>query len=207
MSDPLERLAADADHLAAGRRRVPVSTYRLLMHAGFPLREAARIASYLQTLGITHPYTSSLLTAKPGSMHGYDVTDPSRLNPELGTDAEFDAWVADLHHRHMGLLLDTVPNHMSVGAPNNWIEDVLEHGPASPYAGYFDIAWNDHPRERLHGKVLLPILAQPYGTELEAGRFRVEFADGALVLKYGEQRMRWTRGPMGLVDRPWTRSA
>jgi (1->4)-alpha-D-glucan 1-alpha-D-glucosylmutase len=187
MSDALDRLAADADRLAMDRRRVPVSTYRLQMHAGFPLREAVRITSYLQDLGITHPYTSSLVAAKPGSTHGYDVTDPSRLNPEIGTDEEFDGWVAGLRGRGMGLLLDTVPNHMSV--PNQWIYDLLEHGPASPYAGYFDIAWNDHPRERLHGKVLLPILGQPYGAELEAGRFRVEFADGALALKYGEQRM------------------
>jgi (1->4)-alpha-D-glucan 1-alpha-D-glucosylmutase len=127
------------------------------------------------------------VAAKPGSTHGYDVTDPSRLNPEIGTDDEFNAWVADLRQRGMGLVLDTVPNHMSV--PNQWIDDLLEHGPASPYAGYFDIAWNDHPREQLHGKVLLPILARPYGVEIEAGQFRVEFADGVLALRYGEQRM------------------
>src|SRR5262245_40957984 len=189
MSEPsaLDRLAAAADRLAADRRRVPAATYRLQMHAGFPLREAVRITAYLQSLGITHPYTSSLVVAKPGSTHGYDVTDPSRLNPEIGTVAEFDAWVADLQQRVMGLLLDTVPNHMSV--PNNWIYDLLEHGPASPYAGYFDIAWNDHPRERLRGKVLLPILGEPYGAEIEAGQFQVEFSDGTLALKYGEQRL------------------
>lgn len=189
MTEPLDRLAADANRLALERRRVPVATYRLQMHAGFPLREAARITSYLERLGISHPYTSSLVTAKPGSTHGYDVIDPSRLNPEIGADAEFEEWIADLHQRHMGLLLDTVPNHMSVGAPNNWVEDVLEHGPASPYAGHFDIAWNDHPRERLHGKVLVPILGQPYGAEIEAGRFRVEFSEGSLALRYGERRM------------------
>jgi (1->4)-alpha-D-glucan 1-alpha-D-glucosylmutase len=189
MTDPsaLDRLASDADRLAMDRRRVPASTYRLQMHAEFPLREAARISAYLRDLGITHPYTSSLVAAKPGSTHGYDVTDPTRLNPELGTDDEFDAWVADLRQRGMGLLLDAVPNHMSV--PNNWIYDLLEHGQSSPYAGYFDIAWNDHPRERLRGKVLLPILGQPYGVEIEAGNFRVEFADGTLALKYGEQRL------------------
>jgi (1->4)-alpha-D-glucan 1-alpha-D-glucosylmutase len=187
MSDPLDRLAADADGLALERRRVPASTYRLQMHGGFPLREAARISGYLKALGISHPYTSSLVAAKPGSTHGYDVTDPSRLNPEIGTDDEFNSWVADLRRLGMGLVLDTVPNHMSV--PNQWIDDLLEHGPASPYSGYFDIAWNDHPREQLHGKVLLPILAEPYGAEIEAGRFRVEFVDGALALRYGEQRM------------------
>src|SRR5262245_9140899 len=137
MPDPLDRLAADADRLARERRRVPAATYRLQMHIGFPLREAARITPYLQALGICDAYTSSLVAAKPGSTHGYDVTDPSRLNPEIGTDEEFDSWIADLHRRDMGLLLDTVPNHMSV--PNQWIVDVLEHGPASPFAGHFDI--------------------------------------------------------------------
>jgi (1->4)-alpha-D-glucan 1-alpha-D-glucosylmutase len=187
MSDPLDRLAADVDRLELERHRVPGSTYRLQMHAGFPLRDAARISVYLQALGISHPYTSSLVAAKPGSTHGYDVTDPSRLNPEIGTDDEFDAWVVDLRQRGMGLVLDTVPNHMSV--PNQWIDDLLEHGPASPYAGYFDIAWNDHPRQQLHGKVLLPILARPYGAEIEAGQFRVEFVNGVLALRYGEQGM------------------
>src|SRR5687768_15767327 len=109
MSDPLDRLSADADCLARERRRVPLSTYRLQMHARFPLREADRISDYLQTLGVSHPYTSSLVAAKPGSTHGYDVTDPGRLNPEIGTDDEFDAWVADLRRRGMGVLLDTVP--------------------------------------------------------------------------------------------------
>jgi (1->4)-alpha-D-glucan 1-alpha-D-glucosylmutase len=185
----IERLASDADRLAGQRRRVLVSTYRLQMHAGFPLREAARVTDYLHKLGISHSYTSSLLTAKPGSTHGYDVTNPERLNPEIGTDAEFDSWIDELRQRGMGLLLDTVPNHMSIGGPNVWSHDVLEHGPASPYANYFDIAWSDHPRERLHGKVLLPILGQTYGAEIEAGRFQVEFADVAPAIKYGEMRL------------------
>ena len=188
MPDPLDRLAADADRLAGERRRVPVATYRLQMHHGFPLREAARVTAYLQALGVSHPYTSSLVAAKPGSTHGYDVTDPARLNPEIGTDAEFDAWVADLRQRGMGLSAGHRPQP-HVGRRTRWIDDLLEHGPASPFAGYFDIAWNDHPRQQLHGKVLLPILGQSYGAEIEAGRFRVEFADGALVIKYGEQRL------------------
>src|SRR5262245_47299357 len=202
MSEPsaLDRLAAAADRLAADRRRVPAATYRLQMHAGFPLREAVRITAYLQSLGITHAYTSSLVVAKPGSTHGYDVTDPSRLNPEIGTVAEFDAWIVDLRQRAMGLLLDTVPNHMSV--PNNWIYDLLEHGPASEYAGYFDIAWNDHPRERLRGKVLLPILGQPYGAEIEAGKFQVDFAEGALAILYADLRLPVDPRTYGLVLGP-----
>src|SRR5262245_40418343 len=189
MSDPVDRLTADADRLAAGRRRVPGSTYRLQVHRGCNLAELIRITPYLHALGITDAYTSPLLAAKPGSTHGYDVCDSGRLNPEIGTDEEFDAWTARLREHGMGLLLDTVPNHMSVGGPNEWWADVVEHGPASPFAGYFDIAWDDHPRERLHGKVLLPILGQSYGAEIESGRFRVEFADDALVIRYGELRL------------------
>src|SRR5262245_1127786 len=189
MADPLDRLAADADRLAAERRCVPGATYRLQMHAGFNLRDAARITPYLHALGITHAYTSSVLAAKAGSTHGYDVVDHGRLNPEIGTDAELNEWVGGLRERGMGWVLDVVPNHMSVFGPNEWWQDVLEHGPASPYAGHFDIAWNDHPRERLHGKVLLPILGQPYGAESEAGGFRVEFAGGALAVRYGQLRL------------------
>jgi len=189
MSDSLDRLAADADRLAAERSRVPGATYRLQVHKDFNLKDLARITPYLDSLGITHAYTSPLLAAKPGSTHGYDVIDHSRLNSEIGTDAEFDQWVAHLRERGMGLLLDTVPNHMSVGGANDWWADVLEHGPASPFAGYFDIAWEDHPRDRLHGKVLLPILGQPYGVEIEAGRFRVEYHDAAFLIKYGEMRL------------------
>ncbi len=189
MIDPHDRLSADADQLAASRRRVPGSTYRLQMHAGFTLADARRITPYLHSLGITHAYTSSLLAAKPGSTHGYDVIDHSRLNPEIGTEEEFTAWIDELRARGMGLILDVVPNHMSVGGPNDWWADVLEHGPASPFANYFDIAWNDHPRDRLHGKVLLPILGQSYGAEIEGGRIRIEFADGRFAVHCGDVRL------------------
>jgi (1->4)-alpha-D-glucan 1-alpha-D-glucosylmutase len=202
MSDPLDRLVADADRLAAERRRVPGATYRLQMHGGFTRADAQRITPYLHALGITHAYTSSVLAAKPGSTHGYDVVDHSRLNPEIGTEEELTAWVADLRERDMGWVLDTVPNHMSVWGPNEWWQDVLEHGPASPFAGHFDIAWNDHPRERLHGKVLLPLLGQSYGAEIEAGRFRVGYADGALALMYGDLRLPMDPRTYGLVLAP-----
>jgi (1->4)-alpha-D-glucan 1-alpha-D-glucosylmutase len=189
MSDSIDRLAYDADQLAAERRRVPLATYRLQMHTGFSIRDAVAITDYLQLLGISHVYTSSILAAKPGSTHGYDVIDHGRLNPEIGTEDELNAWIAGLRERGMGWVLDVVPNHMSIGGSNEWWLDVLEHGPASPYSGYFDIAWNDHPRERLHGKVLLPILGSPYGAEIEAGRFRVRFVDASLFIAYGEMRL------------------
>src|SRR6478752_7883704 len=106
MSDaPLDRLAAAATQLAEQRRRVPRATYRLQMHAGFPIAAARQIVAYLDTLGISHAYTSSLLTAKPGSTHGYDVQNHDLLNPELGGDGDLAAWIDELHQRGMGLLL------------------------------------------------------------------------------------------------------
>src|SRR5262245_32634221 len=183
MPDPLERLAADANRLAAEHRRVPGATYRLQVHKDFNLRDLVRVIPYLHSLGITHAYTSSLLAAKPGSTHGYDVMDHGRLNPEIGTEEEFVHFTAELRGHGMGLVLDTVPNHMSVGCDNAWWNDVLEHGESSPFAAAFDIAWTDHPRERLHGKVLLPILGDPYGKMLESGEFVPVFDGGAFFIE------------------------
>src|SRR6059058_5319441 len=117
---PLERLAADAVRLADERHRLPGATYRLQMHAGFTIAAARSITAYLDALGVSHAYTSSLLTAKPGSTHGYDVKNHRTLNPELGTDDEFAAWVQELRGRRMGLILDTVPNHMCLTCDNAW---------------------------------------------------------------------------------------
>ncbi len=165
---------------------IPSSTYRLQMHAGFTLAQARAILPYLDSLGISHVYTSSLLTAKTGSTHGYDVIDHSRLNPEIGTDDELKAFSKELKARGMGLILDVVPNHMSVGGINAWWIDVLENGPSSLYANYFDIAWNDHYREALRGKVLLPILGSTYGEAIDSGLLKLTFTGGAFALKVYE---------------------
>ena len=171
MSDPLDRLAADADRLAGERRRVPGSTYRLQMHARVHLAgRRPRSRRTCNPSASPTPTRPPLLAAKPGSTHGYDVIDHGRLNPEIGTDDEFAPGSPTCDGAAWGWSSTRCPNHMCVGGPNAWWDDVLEHGPARPFAGYFDIAWNDHPRERLHGKVLLPILGQPYGAEIEAGR-------------------------------------
>jgi (1->4)-alpha-D-glucan 1-alpha-D-glucosylmutase len=198
----LDRLAADTIQTATARWRVPGATYRLQMHGGFTFQDAARITGYLHSLGITHVYTSSLLAAKPGSTHGYDVMNHEEVNPEIGTESEFAAWVTDLQVRGMGVILDTVPNHMSVGCDNAWWNDVLEHGPSSPYADYFDIAWTDHPRERLHGKVLLPILGDPYGQMLESGEFRPVFDNGAFFIKLYDRRLPVDPRTYGLILAP-----
>ena len=120
--------------------RIPIATYRLQLNHTFTFRDAARIMPYLHALGITDCYTSSLLKAVPGSMHGYDLVDPGVLNPELGTDQDFQDFTATLKQHDMGLLLDVVPNHMGISSTENrWWWDVLEHGPSSRYATAFDI--------------------------------------------------------------------
>lgn len=170
-------------------RESPRSTYRLQMHAGFNLDDAREIVDYLAELGISHAYTSSLLAAKPGSTHGYDVVDHGRLNPEIGTEEQLRSWVGDLRRRGLGLIVDTVPNHMSVGAGNEWWLDVLENGPSSPYAEFFDIAWQEHPREHLRNRVLLPILGVRYGDAVDGGQFRLGFDLGAFSFDLNGQRL------------------
>src|SRR4051812_2175468 len=118
VSPVLDRLAADAALLAARRRPVPGSTYRIQFRREFTLQDALRIVPYLHALGVTHVYASPLLKAKPGSPHGYDVVDPTRLNPEIGTEEELAAFVAALRDRGMGLILDAVPNHMCTSTEN-----------------------------------------------------------------------------------------
>jgi (1->4)-alpha-D-glucan 1-alpha-D-glucosylmutase len=179
----LDRLAADAALLAARRRTVPGSTYRFQFRKEFTLKDATRLVPYLHALGVTHVYASPVLKAKPGSPHGYDVVDHRVLNPELGTEEDFAALVSALRERGMGLILDTVPNHMCIGGDNPWWNDVLEHGPSSPYAEFFDIAWFDTPRPGMPGRILLPVLGEPYGAALEGGQLRPVFEGGSFFVK------------------------
>jgi len=125
----------------------------------------------------------------PGSTHGYDVIDPSRLNPELGTEEEFKAWCHSLHDRGMGMILDVVPNHMGIAkALNRWWYDVLENGPLSRYAGTFDIDWH-HLKRELHNKVLLPILSDHYGVVLENQQITVAYEEDRFVIRCGDHRL------------------
>jgi (1->4)-alpha-D-glucan 1-alpha-D-glucosylmutase len=121
--------------------RIPTATYRLQFHSGVGFTEALTLVPYLKELGISHLYASPLLKARPGSEHGYDVVDPTSLDPALGTDEEFDRLVEALHRSGMGLLLDIVPNHLAADSANPWWMDVLETGRASGYAPFFDINW------------------------------------------------------------------
>jgi (1->4)-alpha-D-glucan 1-alpha-D-glucosylmutase len=135
--------------------RVPISTYRLQLHAGFPFHDAARIVDYLAELGVSHIYCSPILQAAPGSMHGYDVVDPTRISDDLGGPAGFAALYAAADSAGLGLVVDIVPNHLCVdpAQSNAWWWDVLARGQISPYCHWFDIDWSQHG-----GRVLLPVL-------------------------------------------------
>jgi len=170
---------------------IPRATYRVQLHRDFNFRAAREIVPYLAELGVSHLYTSPFLKARPGSRHGYDIVDHDALNPEIGTEEEFDALVAALHAHGMQLMIDVVPNHMGVlQGDNRWWLDVLEHGPSSRYADYFDIDW-EPLSDQLRGKVLLPILADQYGIVLERGDIRLvaDCAAGTFHLSYFEHRL------------------
>ncbi|HYW04840.1 MAG TPA: malto-oligosyltrehalose synthase [Gammaproteobacteria bacterium] len=169
---------------------VPRASYRLQLNAGLTFADARGLVDYLDGLGISHCYASPCLKARPGSSHGYDIVDHSALNPELGSGDEFRAWTDALRAAGMELILDIVPNHMGVmGADNRWWLDVLEQGPASRYADFFDIDW--HPvKPELHGKVLVPVLGDHYGVVLESGALQLALdpADASWSVFYHEHR-------------------
>lgn len=145
---------------------------------------------YLARLGISHLYLSPILKARAGSLHGYDVVDHGHLNPDLGSDADFDALVETAHGHGLGLILDVVPNHMAIfGDDNAWWLDVLENGPAARYAGYFDIDWRPI-RASMRDRLLVPVLGEPLGVVLERGEIRMEFdrATGSFSVRYYEHR-------------------
>jgi (1->4)-alpha-D-glucan 1-alpha-D-glucosylmutase len=167
---------------------VPLATYRLQFNRHFGFRDAARLVPYLHSLGVSDLYASPLLAARPGSLHGYDVTNPTRLNGELGTPEDFDALCRELQSRGMGLLLDIVPNHMSTAGENEWWMDVLENGPRSPFASYFDIDWQ-YPKPALRDKVLLPILGGPYGSVIENQDLALRLEEDGFFVRYGDVRL------------------
>ncbi|MDH1557918.1 malto-oligosyltrehalose synthase [Pseudomonas sp. MDMC216] len=151
------------------------ATLRLQLHKDFTLRDAAAQVPYLAQLGISHLYASPILTARPDSQHGYDVIDPTRINPELGGEEALVRLVNILRAHDMGLILDIVPNHMAVGGDGNpWWLDVLEWGQDSPYADFFDIQWQSHD-PLLSGQLLVPFLRSDYGEALRDGTLELVF--------------------------------
>jgi (1->4)-alpha-D-glucan 1-alpha-D-glucosylmutase len=170
------------------RARIPGATYRLQFNREFTFQAAAGLVDYLDALGITDAYASPLFHAGAQSTHGYDICDFNRLNPNLGTEADFVRFSDALKTRGLGILLDMVPNHMGIAETSNcWWMDVLGQGANSPFAHYFDIDWQS-PVPGLRGKILLPVLGEPFGTALEQAQLRVSFEEGGFWIRYFENR-------------------
>src|SRR5205814_2105245 len=175
----MSRLSLDMTNV-----RIPTATYRLQFNKNFTFRQAREIVAYLHHLGISDAYASPYFQAGAESLHGYDITDHNKFNAAIGSREDYNAWVAALHAQGMGQIVDFVPNHMGINDPQNvWWQDVLENGPSSLYAPYFDIDWRPLKTD-LHDKVLLPILGDQYGRVLERGEFRVRFDGGSFSLTY-----------------------
>lgn len=164
--------------------RRPVTTYRLQFNRSFGFADARDLVPYLAELGVTECYCSPYLKANPGSRHGYDICEHGSLNPELGSEADYESFCTTLQAHGLGHIVDFVPNHMAADPRSNpWWRDVLENGPSSPFADFFDIDW-DPIKPELKGKVLLPVLGDQYGRVLERGELQLRFQDGALHVWY-----------------------
>ncbi|MET4898820.1 malto-oligosyltrehalose synthase [Sphingomonadaceae bacterium jetA1] len=161
----------------------PRATYRFQFHKDFPFASAEALLPYLDRLGISHIYASPITVAAAGSPHGYDVIDPTRINPELGGEDGFRSLAAAARARGMGVIIDIVPNHMGVaGGGNRWWNDVLMHGQASAYAPFFDIDWSS--------PLILPVLGDPLSKALADGQISVK-RNGARaeIIVHGAHRL------------------
>ncbi|MHB8577011.1 MAG: malto-oligosyltrehalose synthase, partial [Dehalococcoidia bacterium] len=174
---------------------------RLQFNHAFSFDDARRRLPYLCALGVSDVYASPYLRASAGSMHGYDIVDHNALNPEIGDEQSYARYVEALHAQGLRQLLDVVPNHMGILAGNRWWQDVLENGPGSRFAGYFDVDWQP-PRAEMEDRVLLPVLGGQFGQVLEDGELRLVFDDGALNLRYYDQTFPIATGTYGLVLQP-----
>lgn len=168
---------------------LPTATYRLQFNKGFGFDDARTVVPYLHRLGVSTLYASPYFAARPGSMHGYDVLDQNRLNPELGSTAQYEALCAELAGCGMGQILDIVPNHMCIEGQGNLLwADLLENGPSSRSACFFDVDW--HPvKHELENKILVPILGDQYGTVLENGELCLRFEEGSFFLYYYDHKL------------------
>jgi (1->4)-alpha-D-glucan 1-alpha-D-glucosylmutase len=181
----IRRVAEAVEETAVARFARPAATYRLqFAPATMTFGNAAALVAYLDALGVSHIYASPCLKSRSGGASGYAIVDYSQLNPALGGPQDYRNLVDELHRRGMGQILDIVPNHMSAAAgENRWWRDVLENGPGSPYAPYFDIDWSP-VKETLQGKVLLPLLGDQYGKILDAGELNLVYREGSFFIRY-----------------------
>jgi (1->4)-alpha-D-glucan 1-alpha-D-glucosylmutase len=169
------------------KRRVPRSTYRLQLHAGFTFDDAIQVAGYLKDLGVSHVYSSPYLQAAPGSMHGYNVVDHEKVNEELGGEEGHRRFCEKLKELQLGQVLDIVPNHMATGPENRSWWDVLENGPSSRHSTWFDVDW--HSSEvKLQNKILIPVLGDQYGRVLSANQLQIEQECGQFRLRYFDEQ-------------------
>ncbi|MGQ9687839.1 MAG: malto-oligosyltrehalose synthase [Desulfobaccales bacterium] len=167
--------------------RVPAATYRLQFHHEFRFIAAQALVPYLATLGISDIYASPLFRARRRSLHGYSVTNPLEINPELGSKVSFNALARALKSHRMGLILDIVPNHMALSHDNPWWLDVLENGPASPYALFFDVDWQP-ANKLLEGRVLQPVLGAPYHQVLENQELKLVLEESGFAVYYYDHK-------------------
>lgn len=168
--------------------RIPISTYRLQFNHCFTFKQALACIAYFHELGISDLYASPIMKATPGSLHGYDVLDPCQLNPEIGNEEVLEELVKALKESGMGLILDIVPNHTNISsADNKWWQDVLENGPSSLYANFFNILW-DPPKPELKNKVLLAVLDQQYGKVIEGQELKLGYEAGSFFVEYKMRR-------------------
>jgi len=163
--------------------RIPRATYRIQFNPAFGFKEAKELLPYLAGLGISEIYASPIFKARKGSLHGYDVVDPTQLNPELGSMSDFEELSEELKGHGMGWLQDVVPNHMAFNQENQMLMDVLENGQGSEYSRFFDIDWN-HPYEGIKGRVLAPFLGGFYGESLEEGEITLRYGQSGFTLDY-----------------------
>lgn len=185
--------------------RVPRSTYRLQVNANFRLSRVHELLDYFTALGISDLYLSPLLQARPGSTHGYDVVDATHVNSEIGSDHEFDQLSAALAQRGGGILLDIVPNHMAASEDNPWWRDVLEQGPASSYADFFDIDWSADPPGK--GRLMLPVLGQDLRSCLRAREVQLTIDRNLPALTYFQRTLPLDPGSWPLVLEAFGRAA
>ncbi len=168
--------------------KVPSATYRLQFSSHFRFADAVDVVLYLKQLGISDVYASPIFKARTGSLHGYDIVNPNQTNPELGSEPEFELMLQKIQNQNLGLLLDIVPNHMAANPENPFWTDILEKGLSSRYADFFDIEWPSRDGI-ISNKVILPILAKPYGQSLEDQDISLEINDLGLFIRYLETRL------------------
>jgi (1->4)-alpha-D-glucan 1-alpha-D-glucosylmutase len=166
---------------------VSIATYRLQFSSDFRFTDATALVEYLAKLGITDIYASPILASRKGSKHGYDATDSTQIDPDIGTPQEFEQFENALLEHGMRLILDIVPNHMAASSENRWWMDVLENGNDSLFASFFDIDWHP-PSRNLEGRVLLPVLGRPFGETLDRRELQLKFENGRFFVQYFDSK-------------------